>query len=148
MKLFFRAFTIVLVIFSLLTLPTFAVTSARFGSNQYCKVTISQKLMASKKYKTASVKLNTYNTFGKKSSGDINVTLTDGNGKYIGTYKKKGGATIKLGNDHSSYRIYISACEKAEGGLIETIIARSYNSRNRYECCTWQVTNNKDCTIK
>lgn len=127
----------------------FAATSASFDSNSYCLVTISQKLMQNPKYKTATVKINTYGLTGKKTSGKVNVKLTDGKGNYIGTYTKKSGDTIKLGNDHSSYRIYISAYnEPVTGGILARTIKSGNNFTNLGKCATWKITNNKNCSIK
>lgn len=127
----------------------FAVTSASFTGNNYCSVTISQKLMQNKKYKTATVKIITYDLIGKKTSEKINVTLTDSKGNYIGTYKKKSGDTIKLGNDHSSYRIYISQYnEPVTGGILSRSIKSGNNFKNSGKCVTWKVTNNKNCSIR
>lgn len=127
----------------------FAVTSASFDNNSYCTATISQNLMKNKKYKTATVKITTYDLSGRKSSGKINVKLTDGKGNYIGTYKKKSGDTIKLGNDHSSYRIYISVYnEPVTGGIISSAIKSGNNFTNLGKCVTWKVTNNKNCSIR
>ncbi|MBP3447469.1 MAG: hypothetical protein J6K51_00420 [Clostridia bacterium] len=127
----------------------FAATSASFDSNRYCTVTISQKLMQNLRYKTATVKINTYDLTGKKTSGKVNVKLTDGKGNYIGTYTKKSGDTIKLGNDHSSYRIYISVYkEPVTGGIIARTIKGGNNFTNLGKCATWKITNNKNCSIK
>ena len=127
----------------------FASTSASFSSNNYCTATISQNLMQSKKYKTATVKITAYDLSGKKTNGKISIKLTDGNGNYIGTYKKKSGDTIKLGNDHSSYRIYISAYnEPVTGGIISQSIKSGNNFINLGKCVTWKVSNNKNCSIK
>lgn len=124
-----------------------AATSASFESNDYCTVKISQSLMNSKKYKTATVKITTYDQIGWKSNGKINVKLTDGNGNYIGTYQKKSGDTIKLGNDHSSYRIYISKYEEPVNGFW-AFIKSGNNFTNSGKCVSWKVSNNKNCTIK
>ena len=127
----------------------FAATSAKFTGNSYCAVTISQKLMQSSKYKTATVKITTYDLSGRKSSGKINIKLTDEKGNYIGTYKKKSGDTIKLGNDHKGYRIYISTYNEPEkGGIISRSIIRGNNFTNSGKCVTWQVSNNKNCSIR
>lgn len=137
----------VLILITLFTSQAFAATSSDFGSNQYCTATISQKLTSNKKYKTASVKITTYDMSGKKTSGIVNVKLTDNKGNYIGTYKKQSGDTIKLGNDHSGYRIYISAYEKPVKGFWG-FIAAGDNFINLGKCAKWKVANNKDCYIK
>ncbi len=127
----------------------FAATSAYFSSNNYCTATISQKLMQNTKYKTATVKITTYDSRGKKTSGKISIKLTDGKGNYIGTYTKKSGDTIKLGNDHSSYRIYISAYnEPVTGGIFSRTIKSGNNFINSGKCITWKVTNNKNCSVR
>ena len=140
---------LVLILSTVFSVNVFAATSSSFRSNNYCMVTISQNLMQSSKYKTATVKITTYDMSGRKSSGKVNVTLTDGRGRYIGTYKKKSGDTIKLGNDHSSYRIYISEYnENVTGGILARTIKSGNNFINSGKCVTWKVTNNKNCSIR
>lgn len=39
----------------------------------------------------------------------VPVTYRDTRGKYITTYKAKGGEKLKLGNDHSGYRLSFSS---------------------------------------
>lgn len=138
--------TLTLLVSSLLSMPVYATTSASFGTNNYCTVSLSGELTNSKKYKTATVKITTYDLFNKKTSGVINVKLTDGNGRYIGTYKKKSGDTIKLGNDHSSYRIYVSEYNAKKTFL--GIFSSSRNFINSGKCATWKVSNNKKCIIR
>ena len=141
--------TVVLLLSLFLSQNVFAATSARFGGNDYCSVTISKSLMQSKKYKTATVKITSHDLTGKKSSGKLSITLTDEKGNYIGTYTKKSGDTIKLGNDHSGYRIYISAyMEPENGGFVSTVLNRSANFKNSGKCQTWKVSNNKNCSIR
>lgn len=139
-----------LILIMTFTSQVFAATSASFNSNSYCSVEISQKLMESKRYKTATVKITTYGGLGnRKTSGKINVTLTDGKGKHIGTYKKKSGDTIKLGNDHSSYRIYITPYnEPVTGGIFSRSVKSANNFDNLGKCVSWKVTNNKNCSIR
>lgn len=141
-----RMLSLIFVIFIVVTSQVYAATSAKFDSKNYCTVKISQSLMNSKKYKTATVKVTTYN--GKKTSGVINIKLTDGNGNYIGTYKKKSGDKIKLGNDHSSYRIYISPYSKpVTGGIVSRSSKSAWNFENLGKCYIWEVSNNKNCSI-
>ncbi len=140
---------LVMMLSTIFSANAFAATSASFSSNNYCTATISQKLMQSTKYKQATVKITTYDLCGKKTSGKISIKLTDGKGNYIGTYTKKSGDTIKLGNDHSSYRIYISAYnEPVTGGIISRSIKSGNNFTNLGKCVTWKVTNNKNCSIR
>lgn len=150
MKKIKRISAILLILIMSLASQVFGATSASFNSNSYCAVTISQKLMNSKKYKTATVKITTYGGLGnRKTSGKINVKLTDGKGNYIGTYKKKSGDTIKLGNDHSSYRIYITPYnEPVTGGIFSQSIKSANNFDNLGKCVTWKVSNNKNCSIR
>jgi uncharacterized protein YxeA len=121
MKKFLAVILTLSLMLSVFSLTVFATTSAYFGSNDYCSVTISQSLMNSSKYKTASVKITTYDLTGRKSSGKVVITLKDNYGNYIGTYRKTSGDTIKLGNDHSGYRIYIFAYhELVKGGMVSS----------------------------
>ena len=146
MKKTIKLLSLIFIFSIFVTSQVSAATSARFNSNSYCTVKISQSLLNSKRYKTATVKITTYN--GRKTSGKINVKLTDGYGNYIGTYTKNSGDTIKLGNDHSSYRIYLSAYQKpVTGGIISRTGSSGWNFENLGKCYTWKVSNNKNCSI-
>ncbi len=148
MKKIKKTLSILLICILSFTSQVFAATSAKFDGNKYCTATISQKLMKNKRYKKASVKVTAYNSRGRKVSGKINITLTDGNGNHIGTYTKNSGDTIKLGNDHSGYRIYVSRYTKSAKGFWEEVIFSANNLTDLEKFYTWKITNNKDCSIR
>lgn len=86
-----------------------AATSAKTQSSAYCTVKISQSLLNKKGKQYAKVKIKTYDMTGWYNTGaKVRITLRDGNGRYICSWIGKGGDTLKLGDDHSIYRIYVS----------------------------------------
>ena len=61
------------------------------------------------KLQSGKIKIYTYNSLtGWKTSGKIHVTLRDTNGRWICEFDTTSGATLKLGNDHAAYRVYIA----------------------------------------
>lgn len=58
--------------------------------------------------KNAYIRIYTYDSCGKKTSGNIHVTLRTTSGKWICEFDTKSGTKLKLGNDHSAYRVYVA----------------------------------------
>lgn len=87
--------------------------SAKIGSG-CCVVKVDSSLINKSRKQYATVKLNVYN--GKKTtSGYVLVTLTDMAGNIIWSGKKCGGDTLKLGDDYSAYKIYVSRYDSGSG---------------------------------
>lgn len=56
----------------------------------------------------AKIKIYTYDAWGKKSSGQIHVTLRDWKGNWICEFDAKSGDTLNLGDNYGEYRVYIA----------------------------------------
>lgn len=140
----------VLCILSCFIMPASAATSAQFGSSSYCQVTIADSLIKKSGKQYATVKLSTYSMGGKfNSGGKVVVTLKDEKNRVIWSGMKKGGDTLKLGDDHRVYRIYVKVYyEPATGGIFRRTFINGNNFTNSGKCNTWKITNPKNCTIK
>ena len=79
-----------------------------------------------------------YNTSAK-----VRITLRDGNGKYICSWIGKGGDTLKLGDDHSVYRIYVSYYDNPGNNFI----SQGNNFTNLGASYKWKISNAKNCSI-
>lgn len=116
------------------TVATHAATRGRTMDKTYCTVKISQKLLNKSGRQYASVKLNTGTGWNIFNTGrPIKVTLRDGQGRYICSWTAKGGDKIRLGDDHSEYRICL---DYASGEW--DVVGNTYK---------WKITSPKDCTI-
>lgn len=58
--------------------------------------------------KAGYIKIYTYDMMGMKTSGEMHITLRDTRGRWICEFNTKSGTKLKLGNDHSAYRVYIA----------------------------------------
>ena len=148
-KKLFALLMTVIVFSTMFALPAMAVTKSRFNSGDYCTVRIDQKLLNKRGKQYAKVKLQTYNSENAtswKTSGKVVVTMRDENGDYIWSGVKTGGDTLKLGDDHSIYRIYVSVYDEPVEGFFG-FIARGNNFKNRGKCVSWRFLNEKNCSI-
>lgn len=117
-----------------------ATTKANFNNtNAFCTVRISDALMNKRGYHYATVKLVTRSFPGVPTNGKVQITMTDENGNHIWSGIKTGGVTLRLGNDHSVYRIYVREYDYGK----ET--AKSLG--NGSKCYTWEFTNAKNCSV-
>jgi len=144
-------FALVLSTVSLFAVPVSAATSGRRDSSTYCYVKISDSLIRKSGTQYATVKIKTYDGWPSlwNTGAYVTVTLRDGyTGAYICSFVTRGGDKIKLGDDHHSYRIYISAYEEpVTGGIISRTIKGGNNFSNLGNSVKWKVTNPKNCTI-
>ena len=127
-----------------------AATKSKFSSSDsYCLVKIDQSLRDKKGYQYATVQLKTYDKLGLSSGAKVIVTLTDTQGNVIWSGIKKATCTLKLGDDHRAYRIYVKAYEEpVKGNIFEQTIISGNNFENLGKCVTWKISNNKKCTIQ
>lgn len=140
----FLTLAMTLCAFSISSVSVSAATKGRTGSNTYCTVKISKNLINKKGKQNATVKIKTYDAAGLWNTGKkVKITLRDGNGRYICSWIGKGGDTLKLGDDHSVYRIYVSYYHNGSSGVISTGNDWT-NTGGSYQ---WKITNPKDCTI-
>ena len=135
---------------SICIMPASAVTSAEFSANRYCEVNISQKLLDKKGTQYASVKVKTYSRGGQfNNSAKIVVTLKDNKNRVIWKGQMRGGDTLKLGDDHKVYRIYVSPYnEPAKNNIWSKTITGGSNFENLGKCYKWVVTDAKNCSTK
>lgn len=91
---------------------------------------------------SARVRIYTYDMLGLKSSGKMHVTLRSNTGAWIWEGDITSGDTLKLGNDHSQYRIYI-----AKKQYPNTIIGNADNFDNTGKCNTWAIECTSYCYI-
>lgn len=138
-------------VMSMCAVPAMATVSAQFSSrNSYCEVRISDNLLNKRGKQYATVKLQTYNSPNAtwlKTNGKVNVIMRDEYGRHIWSGVKNGGDTLKLGDDHRVYRIYVSVYYEPSGGFWGWI-ADSNNFINSGKCVSWKFLNPKDCTIR
>lgn len=126
------------------SLSVSAATSGRTEHSTYCTVRISQKLINKRGTQYAKVKIKTYDMTGWWNTGaKVRITLRDGNGRYICSWIGKGGDTLKLGDDHSTYRIYVDYYESDKKG----VIASGNNFINIGSAYKWKFSNPQNCTI-
>lgn len=136
-----------LMVFSMIpveSLTVHAATSAKTDSSAYCTVRISQSLINKRGKQYATVKIKTYDMTGWYNTGaKVRITLRDGNGKYICSWIGKGGDTLKLGDDHSVYRIYVSYYNNPGNNFI----SQGNNFTNLGASYKWKISNAKNCNI-
>lgn len=126
------------------TLTASAVTTARVGASSYCTVNISNTLLNKKGTQYATVKLKTYDMTGWFNTGaKVRVTLKDEKGRYICSWTAKGGDTLKLGDDHRTYRIYVDYYSNPGGNFI----TQGNNFINTGSSYKWKISNAKNCSI-
>lgn len=139
------------IIFSTMqTMTVQAATKAEFSSsNSYCLVKIDQSLINKKGYQYATVQLKTYDLLGWSSGAKVVVTITDTEGNVIWSGVKQATCTLKLGDDHRAYRIYVKPYqEPVKGNIFQQTIINGNNFDNLGRCVTWEISNNKKCTIE
>ena len=120
------------------TFRTFTVASAvkwktgRFDTGYVAKGYTTVKL--NRNVTNGYMRIHTYDQLGVKSSGEIHVTLRDAKGNWICEFDTKSGSKLKLGNDHSEYRVYI-----AKKSYPNTIIGQGDDFINRGKCVCWGI---------
>lgn len=122
-----------------------AATSGKIGSSTYCTVKINDSLINKRGRQYATVKLSTYDRLGWfNNRATVNVTLRDGRtGRYICSFTAKGGDTIRLGDDHSSYRIYVKVYDNPGNNFISA----GNNFNNLGKQVSWKISGAKNCRI-
>lgn len=123
---------------SLNSISTF---KAETGSKNSCVVRIDDSLINKKGKQNAKVKLQTY-CGNKSTNGKVVVTLKDMSGKIIWQGVKKGGDTLKLGDDHAAYQISVQSYDSGSG-----VIADGNDFINLGKTGNWGLTNCKNCSL-
>lgn len=88
------------------------------------------------------IKIHTYDAWGKKTSGQIHVTLRDWRGNWICEFDAKSGETLNLGNNHGQYRVYV-----AKKSYPDTIIGNGDDFINVGKCHSWAIECTRNCYI-
>ncbi len=112
-------------------------------SNEYYQIVLDANLMSQSTMKYATAKLCVYNQLGIKNSGKVHVLITDDNGKWLSEFDTTGNSTLKFGNDHRIYNMYVRYYRYSGNNLIEQANAWS----NMGSTVTWNLTNNNSCFI-
>ena len=121
-------------------------TTGKIGSSDYCTVQINRSLINKRGKQYATVKFKTYDMTGWYNTGaKVQVTLRDGNGNYICSWVAKGGDTFKLGDDHSTYRIYVNKYNEPCGRY--DWVTGANNFSNNGSSVSWNVSGAKNCSI-
>ena len=122
---------------------SFAVTASaaswqtgRFDSGYTAKGYTTVRLSNTKK--AGYIKIFTYDVLGKKTSGEMHITLRDYRGRWICEFDTKSGKKLKLGNDHSAYRVYIAK---------KKISSPAKDWINVGKCQTWAINTVSNCYI-
>jgi len=142
-------FMLFVTVFSLWALPVSASTAGKVNGSSYCTVNISDKLLNKRGKQYAKVTIKISDNMGWNNNAKIRVTLRDQYGNYITSWVTKGGTTIKLGDDHSIYRVYIERYnEPSSGNWFFNIFTVGDNFINTGKAVNWKITNPKDCSIQ
>lgn len=88
--------------------------------------------------KNAYIRIYTYDMMGWKTSGKIHVTLRDNKGRWICEFDTTSGTKLKLGNDHSLYRVYIAK---------QRISSTAKDWDNLGKCQMWAINTVSNCYI-
>ena len=139
-----------LTILPMTSMTTHAATNAKVGSSNYCTVTINQSLINKRGKQYAKVKLKTYSVIGWYNTGaKVKITLKDGNNRYVCSWTGRGGDTLKLGDDHRTYRIYVDYYNQPTNrGFLSNIINSGNNFVNQGAAHKWTISDAKNCTIR
>lgn len=90
----------------------------------------------------AYIKIYSYDDWGKKTSGQMHVVLRDYKGNYIWEGDISSGDKLRLGDDNSEYRVYISKKKYLDG-----IIGDGDDFINVGKCHSWAIECTKNCYI-
>ena len=60
------------------------------------------------KLQNGKIKVYAYDLLGCKTNAKLHIVLRTTSGKWICEFNTTSGSTLKLGNDHYAYRVYIS----------------------------------------
>ena len=84
--------------------------------------------------KNGYIKIYTYDMTGRSSGGKMHITLRTTSGKWICEFDASSGAKLKLGNDHSAYRVYI-----AVKSYSNSVKGQGDDFTNRGKCVYWAI---------
>lgn len=90
----------------------------------------------------AKIKIYSYDAWGKKTSGQMHITLRDWRGNWICEFDAKSGDTLNLGDNYGEYRVYI-----AKKKYPNTVIGNGDDFINVGKCQSWAIECTKNCYI-
>jgi len=91
----------------------------------------------------AYIKVYSYDAWGRRTSGQMHVTLRDYNGNWIWEGDVASGTKLRLGNNYGQYRVYI-----AKKKYPNTIIGRGDDWTNLGKCDSWGINAVTNCYIR
>jgi hypothetical protein len=153
-KRFVRVFAVLFVVVTVMT--SFGITASAASTSSvknvgsgYVTVKISQSLLNKKGLQYAKVQLQALKSNGKADYDSwVHVTLRDNKGKWICEFNQHTGANsvvdLKLGDDHSVYRIYVTKYEYRSGNWKT---AADDFIRLGKTPARWKINNPRDCSI-
>ena len=99
--------------------------------------------------KAGYIKVYSYDKTGRKTSGDIHITLRDNRGRWICEFDTTSGTKLKLGNDHSLYRVYVAKKQffPKKNTLAQRTWADGKNFENDGKCQMWAINTTANCYI-
>lgn len=134
-----KTFAIVLVIVLFASIATFSASAAQWKTGNFGSGYTTVKLDNPKK--DGYIKIHTYNCIKGNHSGQcfgagetyakLKVTFRDTKGKWICDFNTTSGTKLKLGKDHSAYRIYITCRQDLGSG--------AKNFENKGKCTHWAI---------
>ncbi len=82
------------------------------------------------KLQNGKIKVFTYDMMGWKSKAKLHIVLRTTGGRWICEFDTTSGSTLKLGNDHAAYRVYIAPKKLKNSG--DDFV-------NLGKCCYWAI---------
>jgi hypothetical protein len=141
MRKFNRIIALILVTLTLvaaLAASAFAAESAKREFSDGASVTVNLEY-GKKGLQNGKVKIQTYDILGFKSSAKVHVMFLDLDGNWVCEFDAKSGDTLKLGNDHEGYQIFLTP----RSGL-----SQPANFINVGKCVSWSVTAKSNCSVE
>ena len=114
--------------------------TGRFDTGYVAKGYTTVRLSNTKK--NGYIRIYTYDQTGRKSSGKIHVTLRTTSGKWICEFDTTSGTKLKLGKDHSAYRVYV-----AKRKYSNSIKGQGDDFINCGKCVYWGIQSVSNCYI-
>ena len=135
---FIAAFIIIISLFASFSVSASAASwkTGNFDAGYTAKGYTTVRLSNLKK--DAYIKIYTYDMIGWKTNGQIHITLRDTRGRWICEFDTTSGKKLKLGKDHSAYRVYIAK---------KRISSPAQDWINVGKCQMWAINTVSNCYI-
>ena len=121
-----------------------AVKTGRFGKG-YTTVYLNRDKKG--RLQDAKIKVCSFDLSGKKTNAKLHITLRTTTGKWICEFDKTSGNKLKLGKDHSAYRVYISPKieQSSKDSFFSAINNQSKDFINSGKCVYWSIDASSNC---